>query len=161
MATNDKLGEHTPLAGLVLLDSNHQCQVTTTKQGKNGLPRSHSLPCCLATTPTTPRKTPLPSESAFCSLSVKPQRFIGEQPNLAPAVYLSIPKAWRLANRRIQSRCSQRCCSDHDDNVAHSRLIEHHDGALLDPSIKLCHHPCFPVGTTDLQTALYICYWCQ
>ena len=52
-------------------------------------------------------------------------------------------------------------CWDHDDNVVYVHLGHHHDGASLDPSIKLCHHPCFPVSTTDLQTSLYICRWCQ
>ena len=52
-------------------------------------------------------------------------------------------------------------CWDHDVNVVNVDLGQHHDGASLDPSVKLCHHPCFPMGATVHQTALYICHWCQ
>ena len=71
------------------------------------------------------------------------------------------PTTWSLANQRVQPRCSQRCCSDQDSDVIHVRLAEHHYTASFDPSVKLRHHLCFPVDTTDLPTALYIFHWWQ
>ena len=69
-----------PLDGLILLEYCHQRQATTTRQNRSGPPAplivSLSLSLCSATTQGRPRKTPSPSNVAFCSLSFKPQKHI-------------------------------------------------------------------------------------
>ena len=126
---------------------------------------SHSSTRCLATMTITPRKTrplswsgvvPFPSSHN----SSLPGQHIGEKPNLTPVVRTAIPITWSLVNCQVQLRCSQRRCWDPDGDVIHVRLAKYHYGTPLGSSVKLLHHPCFPVGTTDLRTALYICHWC-
>ena len=67
-ATNDKVGELTPLAGSVLLEYIHPRQATTTRSDKNSRPHSHSLLRCLSTMPTRLRKTPPPSLPSLFTL---------------------------------------------------------------------------------------------
>ena len=75
-------------------------------------------------------------------------------------VHTAIPITSSLVNRRVPAHRCRRRCLECDDNVVYVDLGQHHDGVPLSPSVKLRHHPCFPVATTDLRTALYICHWC-
>ena len=116
MATNDKLGEHTPLAGLVLLDSNHQRQVTTTRSDKTRrahLILIHSLAACPPCRQHRERfhsrhSGPFPHFLSSRN-GATPEQHVGEQPNLASVVHTTIPITWSLANRRVQThRCRRR-----------------------------------------------------
>ena len=76
-----------------------------------------------------------------------PGQPIGERPNLAPAAHASISKTSSLTNQRdYWNRC--RChCLDHDGNVVYVHLCQHHNMVPLGLSVRVWHHPHFPVAT--------------
>ena len=153
MATNDKLGEHTPLIGSILLECTSQQQATTPSPDKSGqsvtltMSHSHSLHLCLATMPTTPTQTSSPSQSAFCSLFIKPQRRTNRrshcrtvQPSSSGAH--SNHKDPELAGGE-SDRSAPNVVLDHDVDVIDIDLAERHNVAPLGSSAKLWHHPRF------------------